>query len=460
MKNTKKSIILFLLFFSQTYLFAQGYKIDVQVKQLADSNIYLGYHYGNEQYVIDTAHLDKNGKGVFERKNILPIGVYMIVFPNMKYFDILMPAQQVFKIKNDTSNLNSNLEIEGSKENEMYAKYQKFSTGILSKIAELSKTNNPKNQKLTDSLQLVIRNERNRIIKQEPNTFFASLLKSMVDPDIPENLANPDNPADFEKRMNYLTSHYFDNYDFNDERLLFSPVLYNKILNYYGKLVENNNDTIINSVDNILSRSFKNTEVYRFLLNSLLSIFDLSGEIPNDEAFVHIAENYYLKELAPWVNENFIERLKKHVNDLKPTMIGASAPQLILSDTSANKLSLYNLKSCYTLVIFWNPECEHCAEYLAELRNTYDSYDEKYFQVFAVLATDNQKLWKTYIQNNKFLWLNVYDSTKKNDFIQTYKLFMIPRIYLLDNNKRIVLKDFEVNELNSFLNKNKKIDCK
>ncbi len=459
MKNAKECIILFLLFFLQTILFAQGYKIEIQLKQLADSNVYLGYHYGNEQFVIDTTKLDNNGKGIFEGNKELPEGVYMIVLPKMTYFDILMPKKQVFKVKNDTLNLNFNLVIEGSDENEIYAKYQKFSTEKLTKISELSKSVNKLNNKQIDSLQFEIRRERNRIIKQNPNTFFASLLKSMLDPEIPETLAKADNPAALDRKMSYLTIHYFDNYDFNDERLLFSPVLYNKIMNYYGKLVENNPDTINKSIDLILGKSLKNPEVYRFLLNTLLSTFDLSGEIPNDEAFVYVAENYYLNELAPWVNEDFIERLKKHIYDLKPTLIGAIAPPLILSDTIGKKLSLYDVKSCYTLVLFWDPECEHCAEYLAELKNIYNSYNSDFFQVYAVLATDNQKQWKTYIQNNKFKWLNVYDSTKKNDFIQTYKLFMIPRIYLLDNKKHIVLKDFEINELNSFLIKNNKVNC-
>lgn len=451
--------LIFLVFISETFLFAQGYKIEIQIKQLADSNVYLGYHYGNEQFVIDTTKLDKNGKGIFDGKKELPEGVYMIVLPNMTYFDILMPIKQVFKVKNDTVNLNSNLVIEGSEENEIYAKYQKFSTEKLSKIAELTKLSNSVTQKQIDSLQLELRNERNRIIMQNPNTFFASLLQSMIDPEIPKALIKADNPTDVEKKMSYLTAHYFDNYNFNDERLLFSPILYNKIVNYYGKLIEGNHDTINNSIDVILSKSFKTPEVYRFLLNTLLSTFDLSGEVPNDEAFVYIAENYYLNELAPWVNEDFITRLKKHVSDLKPTIIGAPSPALILSDTIGKKISLYDLKSCYTLVIFWNPECEHCAEYLAELKNVYDSYNINFFQVYSVLATDNQKKWKTYIKDNKFKWINVYDSTKKNEFMQTYKLFMIPRIYLLDSSKHIVLKDFEINELKEYLQKNKKTDC-
>ncbi len=459
MKNLKKCIILFLIFLSQTYLFAQGYKVEIQLKQLPNSNVYLGYHYGNEQFVIDTAKLDKNGLGIFEGKKELPEGVYMIVLPNMIYFDILMPKKQVFKVKNDTVNLNANLQIEGSEENEIYVKYQKFSTEKISKINELAKIKNSINKKQIDSLQFELRNERNRIIKQNSNTFFASLLQSMSEPDILEVFTKADNPADVDKKMSYLTSHYFDNYNFNDDRLLFSPVLYNKILSYYGEIIENNTDSLNKSIDLLLSRSFKTPEVYKFILNTLLGLFDLSGEIPNDEAFVYISENYYLNELAPWVNNDFIVRLKKHVIDLKPTLIGANAPTLILSDTAEKKISLYDVKSCYTLVIFWNPECEHCAEYLAELKNVYEFYSPDFFQIYAVLATDNQKKWETYIKDNKFKWLNVYDNTKKNDFVQTYKLFMIPRIYLLDGSKHIVLKDFEINELKEYLQKNKKTNC-
>ena len=72
-------VLLFFFFISCFNLFSQGYKIEIQIKQLADSNVFLGYHYGNEQFVIDTAHLNKSGKGVFEGKKDLPEGVYMIV---------------------------------------------------------------------------------------------------------------------------------------------------------------------------------------------------------------------------------------------------------------------------------------------------------------------------------------------------------------------------------------------
>lgn len=452
-----KTVFFLLFVLSSLTIFAQGYKIEIQIKQFADSNVYLGYHYGNEQFVIDTAHLNKSGKGVFEGKKELPQGVYMIVLPSMTYFDILVPYPQKFSVKNDTIDLNLNLEISGSQENELYAKYQKYTAKKRAEITKLSDQikSNPKlnltNQRIIDSLQLEIRNERNSIIKSYPKTFFAALLKSMVDPDLPGNLEKADNPADQEKKLNYLALHYFDNYDFNDERLLFSPVLYNKLMTYYSKLVINIPDSVNKASDLLLVKSMKNPEVYRFILNTLISTFDLSGDLPNDEAFVYLAENYYLNELAPWVNEEFLSRLRQHVTDLRPTLVGSVAPPLLLNDTVGNVKSLHEISSCYTLVLFWNPDCEHCIDFISELQKLCKIYPSTYFQVYTVLATDNEKLWKSFLRKNSFPWISVFDKTKKNDFIDTYKLFMIPRMYLLDNNKRIVRKDFEADELQQYL---------
>jgi len=450
--------LVFFIAFSKL-IYSQGYKIDIQIKQLHNNEIYLGYHYGNEQYVIDTVKLDKAGKGVLQGSNKLPEGVYMIVLPSMKYFDILICDTQTFKIKNDTTNLIENLEITGSKENEDYVNYQKISSKYLTQINELTKSSNGNSNNKVDSLQTLLKTERLKVIANHKGTFFGSLINSMLDPEIPQSINKSDNPADVIKKLNYLYFHYFDNYDFTDERLLFSPILYNKLLNYYGKIIENNNDTLINSLNNLINLSFKNADVYRYLLNTMLGMFDLSGELPNDEAFVYLAENYYLKDLTPWVNDEFLARLKKHVEDLKPTLMGSYAPSLNLVDTTGKKISLNEVKSCFTLVIFWNPECEHCAEYLSALKNVYKSFPQDKFQVYAVLATDNKTRWKSFIKDNNLPWINVYDATLKNSFIQSYKLYMIPRTFLLSSDKHILLKDFEVDELQNFLNENIKKSC-
>ena len=98
---------------------------------------------------------------------------------------------------------------------------------------------------------------------------------------------------------------------FSDERLLFSPVLYNKVNKYFGELVLVNPDSIITAIDFILVKGMQTPDVYRYLLNEMMSLFDLSGDLANDEAFVYLAQNYYFTGLASWVDDGFIEKLKK-----------------------------------------------------------------------------------------------------------------------------------------------------
>ena len=124
------------------------------------------------------------------------------------------------------------------------------------------------------------------------------------------------------------------------------------------------------------------------------------------------------------------------------------------------KISVDDIKSCYTAVVFWNPECEHCEEYLLELKKVKDKFPEDFFQVYAVLADKNIEKWKTFVRENKLNWINVYDPKQKNEFMDSYKLYMIPRVFILDKTKRIIIKDVVTSQLEEFLTNQQGKGCK
>jgi thiol-disulfide isomerase/thioredoxin len=441
------------------------YKIGIQISLLSETDIYLGYHFGNEQFVIDTCHLDKSGIGVFTGKKSLPEGVYMIVLPNMTYFDILIAGGQTFAVKNDTLDLVNKLEITGNEQNQVYGKYQSFTSLKRREISDLTNRGKmkPDSAKIYDEkiekLQTEMLNERNRIIRMYPASFFAHLLKSMSDPIIPPDLEKNNDPLTIMKRVEFLSHHYFDNYDFTDERLLYSPVLYKKITTYFGELVASEPDSVNTAIDFILMKSMQNIQVYKYVADLMMKLFDLTGDLSNDEAFVYLAKNYYLSELTPWASQLFLSKLKDHVKDLSPTLIGSLAPELRLSSIDKKEVVLNSLKSCFTIVVFWNPDCEHCTEYIADLKKLKQNYSDDVLQVYAVLAGDKPEMWNSYVQQNKLIWINVYDPTQKNDFIQTYKLYMTPRVFLLDKAKLILKKDVSVDIFKEYLDKEKVKVC-
>ena len=94
-----------------------GYEIDVTVKGLQDSSLYLAYHFGDKQYIKDTIKVDKSGSGKFMGKESLPQGIYMIVLPGKKYFEILISEDQFFGTECSYSDYFGTLRFTGSDEN-------------------------------------------------------------------------------------------------------------------------------------------------------------------------------------------------------------------------------------------------------------------------------------------------------------------------------------------------------
>jgi hypothetical protein len=98
-----------------------GYLIDVSIKGLSDSSVYLAYHFGDKQYIKDTVKLDKAGNGVFAGKEALPHGIYMVVLPGRKYFEMLITKDQDFSVDCEYRDFTGTLKFTGSAENTSFS---------------------------------------------------------------------------------------------------------------------------------------------------------------------------------------------------------------------------------------------------------------------------------------------------------------------------------------------------
>ena len=94
-----------------------GYEIDITIRGLQDSTIFLAYHLGDKQYIKDTVKLDLKGHAVIKGQETLPEGIYMIVLPGKKYFEILMSKDQQFSVNCSYSDYFNTLQFTGSDEN-------------------------------------------------------------------------------------------------------------------------------------------------------------------------------------------------------------------------------------------------------------------------------------------------------------------------------------------------------
>ena len=77
-----------------------------------------------------------------------------------------------------------------------------------------------------------------------------------------------------------------------------------------------------------------------------------------DKVFVHLAENYYLKGKADWVDNELLSKMRKRANEIKPILIGKPAPPLQVLDTSLNTFDIKSLDAKFTVLYFYDPDCE------------------------------------------------------------------------------------------------------
>lgn len=419
-----------LLVWNFTVLYAQNnYEIKVKINPLKNDKIYLGYHYGANQYVIDTAFVNSNSEALFKKNKRLPEGIYLIMLPNGNYFNIVISKNQHLSIENDTTNLFLNLKV-NDEQNTYFAEYQKelYKHQQLVKKYRKLLENFPDSEKTynerIEQSKKQINDLKEKWYKEHPDWLFLKVLVAIL-------------PTDF----TFEAKEYFKHLDFADERLLFSPAFSNKLDDFFTSLPPltiNNVDSLYGAIDYILMNSLKNVSVYEEIIKYLMSQFDLSGDYPNPEAFVYMSEKYFLTGLCPWVNELFLDKLKKYISRVKTVCIGSKFPDVFLTDLNGKKVNLKASNLDYKLIIFWNPDCDHCITYLNNVKKIYPSLSEK-LDVIAVLTSNDLDKWRQQIIN--YPWTHLYDAELHNDFIEDLFLYSTPQVFLLDKHNNIIAKD-------------------
>ena len=119
----KKFFLIFclLLFFNNA--FTQGYKIRGEIKNMEDTTVILAYYFGGKQYATDTADV-VNGKLTFSADKKLDGGIYLLVLPDGKYFELII-SEQKFSFTTDKDDLVSSMRFQNSKENTAFYKLQR-----------------------------------------------------------------------------------------------------------------------------------------------------------------------------------------------------------------------------------------------------------------------------------------------------------------------------------------------
>ena len=413
--------------FAQTPV--KGYEISFQSQNVKDNYLYITGIYGNRTYIVDSAKYSKKGYIFKNSKDELPAGFYIIqTKAGDNLADFLVDKTRKFEIiatENNTIFANSD-------ENVVYQNFKKdFANG--NDITAYSFT--------------------------APESLLGKfVLAEYIPVPIPEFHwgSQQGREAAAQKYYQYLIDHYYDNVDFKDIRLMYTPLDIDLKTFFVESLYPQTADNVIASIKKLFNRMLDEKptqaqlDVRDFYLKKLIHLY-MTADPKFDAVFVYLVDNYVSK----LTQSEFISNSEKNVfqriaDRKKKTLVGETVPVFESYTNDNHKVSTADISAEYTLLWFWDPDCEHCIEYTPQLYDFYCKYHELYhFEVIACSVTEDYDRWLAFIKTHHLEWINTsYAIAQPNyDAVEYFNFADTPAIFIIDKQHKIVARQFPFDDI-------------
>jgi thiol-disulfide isomerase/thioredoxin len=489
-------LVAFIALLTGTSALAQsGYEIKFSIKDLPDDTLYLVRYLFDKQYISDTCKNVKGGVGVFKGKTDLDKGIYTLVSERKSiYFDFFVNETQRFSISSDMKDIVNSLKATGSKENEEFFNYIKYITNKnidFNKLRESTKGLSKKDSttKVNDGLKKlnedVVAFDKSFMLKNKGTFLYDVMnLKSEKNPDpaiVPKaSNGRPDSVWSYY----YYKNHYWDGVNFKDARLVRTPFYDDRLINYFDNKLLPNPDTISAEIDKILNKCEKGNDLYNMTLAHFTSKYENSKVMGYEKIFIHMYDTYLKTGKANDIyDETTLKKIGERIEILRPLQLGAKAPELFMVDTIfgkevskwgfdtckssesvtklyykyADKLTpkfdkMYNIKSKYTVLVFWDVDCGHCQTEMPKLKEGIDALKGKIdVTVYSVYTKEEFDKWVKYVREKKLNFYHIYDPVHINNLKDKYDVYSTPVIYILDKDKKIKAKRLGAEQVKGYL---------
>jgi len=251
----------------------------------------------------------------------------------------------------------------------------------------------------------------------------------------------------------YMITHYWDKFDFRDTMYCHAPEITEQAFVDFIILFPHVSESKIDEGVKILLDSAEVDEVMYnyFCILADRYLYDPNSPYRNDEYYIP-----FLEHIVASLKVNEVSKVRpQHVLQLAyRNRPGAKAENFTYTTASGTTGRLYNLSAHNILLMFYNPDCKECKQTTDEIKRSAaitEAISSGRLKVLAVYPDENLDIWRSHLKNIPSTWINGYDKslTIKNE--QVYDLKAIPTLYLLDENKHVLLKDTSVGHINEFM---------
>jgi hypothetical protein len=270
-----------------------------------------------------------------------------------------------------------------------------------------------------------------------------------------EKNALPQIPQIITKRseqMNYLADHYWDRFNFRDTVNIADVSVEQSFTEYLTVLTQVPSAISRSAINTLMEKSDWNNKVLmRFFSLSEQYLYDPNSPLRNESLYMEILKHIVSNKRLP---DAYKIRPRHQYKLACRNAPGSKAENFEFMTASGSKGLLYKISSPYLLLYFNNPDCGDCKRVCSLLQRSAvigPGINSGKLKILSIYPDEDLAVWKKENLSIPSSWINAYNPggvVKENEI---YDLKAIPCLYLLDKNKRVLLKDASFEDVEHFL---------
>lgn len=168
---------------------------------------------------------------------------------------------------------------------------------------------------------------------------------------------------------------------------------------------------------------------------------DPNSQVRNEELYIPVLEAVIA---SPFYDTTEKVRPRYQLDMAMKNRVGQPAADFEYTLANGKRGTLYGVEAPFTLVYINNPDCHACEEILDLLsasRVVFNQLESGKLKIVAIYPDEDLAAWRKHLPDVPAQWINGYDAGLAMRKQELYDLQAIPSLYLLDKDKKVLLKD-------------------
>lgn len=287
---------------------------------------------------------------------------------------------------------------------------------------------------------------------------FAYIVLSLLILASCDNAKNKNKKSDIEQsevdRFTQDVIHYWDGFNFSDTTILSQPR--QELEQVFAQWIEM---SLILYYDT--DSAYTGEVIKRAKINDamLIRFMDMSETCLNDPNSPFRCEELYIPILREAINssvgDEYKMRYRAHLETAMMNRKGTIASNFTYTTILREEGELHSIKSPYTILYFFNPDCHDCArvsEIIATDGVLNALIDTDKLTILAIYPDEDLNSWNKHHHEFPKSWITGRYANEHER--EKYDLPAIPNLYLLDSEKRVIMKDSTIELIIHYLANN------